>query len=117
MFGRRIASRIGLPLLLAAVLGGHELPREVVRRPDSGEALGVRFAGALKEAAGRKYGTGFWVGYGIKRLMEEGSCIGSFDHDGKTSNLTVAEILAGKKLDDIRGRAAADVRTTAREVL
>jgi hypothetical protein len=116
MFGRKAAG-IALPLILAAALGGHELPREVVRRPDAGEALAARFSGALREAAGRKYGTGFWIGYSVKRLMGERSCIGSFDGDGRTSNLTVEEILAGKRIDHPLGGSGEGVQTTARRVL
>ena len=116
MFGRRAAG-IALPLILAAALGGHELPREVVRCPNSGDTLGARFAWALREASGRKYGTGFWIGYGIKRLMGERSYIGSFDGDGKTANLTVEEIIAGKRIENLLDRNRESVQTTARRVL
>jgi hypothetical protein len=115
MFGRNVA-RVALPIILAAVLGGHDLPREVVRHPNPGEALGVRYAWAVKEAGARRYKTGYWIGYSVRKQMGEMSFIGSFERDGRSLNLTIEEILAGKNIESSPA-GTASVQVTAREVL
>jgi HEAT repeat protein len=113
----RSAARIVLPFLLATALAGYELPREVLRHPNPGEPLGVRYAWAVKEAGARKYGTGYWIGYAVRKQMGERSSIGSFDHGGRAVKLTLEEIIAGKKLESLPTSSAESVRATAREVL
>ena len=108
--------RSAFPLLLAALLGAHELPREVVRHPNPGEALGARVEWAQREARARGYKAGFWIAYGIERMAEEHSHIGSFDFGSKSSGLTLGEIIAGKR-EEGSAPAARSVQTTAREVL
>ena len=108
--------RAALPLILAATLGGHELPREVVRHPRPGDALGTRVEWARREAAVRGYKKGFWAAYGIERMTEEDSHIGTFHFGSRETGLTLGEVIAGKRLV---GRLAAsqNIRTTAREAL
>ncbi len=105
-----------LPLILAAILGGHELPREVVRNPRPGDALAARMEWARGEARARGYNTGFWAAYSISRMMEADSHIGSFHFGSRETELTLGEIVAGKKLDGPVA-AARSVQVTAREVL
>ncbi len=114
--GAKKALRAVLPLILAATLGGHELPREVVRHPRPGDALSARMEWARREARDRGYKTGFWAAYGISRMMEEHSHIGSFHPGSGENDLTLGEVISGKRLD--RSAAASrDIRATAREVL
>ncbi len=113
----RSAKRIVLPLLLATALAAHELPREVLRHPNPGEPLAARYSWAVRESGARKYGTGYWIGYAVQKRMGEGSSIGSFEHGGRSPQLTLEEILAGKKLENARAASAESVRATAREVL
>jgi len=113
----RTAARIVLPILLATALAAQELPREVLRHPNPGEPLAVRYAWAVREAGARKYGTGYWIGYAVRKQMGERSSIGSFRQGGRSTLLTLEEILAGKKLENARPASAETVRATAREVL
>ncbi len=108
--------RAGLPLILAVALGGHELPREVVRHAGPGESLSARVDWAQREARARGYKTGFWAAYSIERMTGENSHIGSFDFGSRSSELTLGEIIAGKRLDK-PASAPRSVQTTAREVL
>jgi HEAT repeats/PBS lyase HEAT-like repeat len=112
----KMALRAALPLILAATLGGHELPREVVRHPRPGDTLEVRIEWARREARARGYKTGFWAAYSIERLTEQDSHIGSFHFGSREDELTLGEVVAGRRLG---GPPAAprSVRTTAREVL
>jgi hypothetical protein len=105
-----------LPLILAATLAGHELPREVVRNANPEDALGARAEWAQREARARGYKTGFWVAYSIERMTEENSHVGSFDCRSGSLELTLGEIVAGKRLDK-PASAPRSVQTTARRVL
>ena len=108
--------RAALPLILAVALGGHELPREVVRHAGPGESLSARVEWAQREARARGYKAGFWTAYSVERLTEENSHIGSFDFGSRSSELTLGEIIAGKRLDK-PASAPRSVQTTARDVL
>lgn len=114
--GAKRALRAVLPLILAATLGGHELPREVVRHPRPGDALGARVEWARREAGTRGYKTGFWAAYSIERVTEEDSHIGSFHFGSREDRLYLGEIIAGKRLEE-RPSASQNIQTTAREVL
>lgn len=111
------ALRAALPFLLAALLGGHELPREVVRCPLPGGALGPRWDWARAEARSRAYKGGYWAGYSIRRLAGERSHIGSFDAGPPKDRLTLNEIVAGKRSEAGPAGAEVSVRETARSVL
>ncbi|HEX2694958.1 MAG TPA: hypothetical protein VHP61_04345, partial [Acidobacteriota bacterium] len=112
----KMALRAALPLILAATLGGHELPREVVRHPRPGDILEVRLEWARREARARGYKTGFWAAYSIERLTEEDSHIGSFHFGSREDEPTLGEVVAGRHLGGLPA-APRSVRTTAREVL
>ncbi len=107
--------RAALPLILAATLGGHVLPREVIRHANPAEALTARVEWAQREARSRGYKTGFWAAYSIERMTGTDSHIGSFDFGSKSFDLTLGEIVAGKRLEG--PLSAPSVQTTAREVL
>jgi len=105
-----------LVLVLGLALTGHlaaetRLPREVVKHPRPQDALGARLAWALGEAARAGSQDGFWVGYSIRRLMEENSYVGSV-HTGWRDEVTLAEVLSGKTMvpgaprDESVGRTA-----------
>ena len=110
-----IRKRIWMALLGLAV-AGHltaetRLPREVLKHPRPQEALGARLGWALDEAARAGSKDGYWVGYSIRRLMEEDSYIGSV-HTGWRDEVTLAEVLSGKTVlpgtprDETVGRTA-----------
>ena len=105
-----------LVLVLGLALAGHmaaqtRLPREVVKHPRPQDALSARLGWALGEAARAGSKDGFWVGYSIRRLMEENSYIGSV-HTGWRDEVTLAEVLSGKTVvpgaprDESVGRTA-----------
>jgi hypothetical protein len=112
----KIALRAALSLILAATLGGHELPREVVRHPRPGDTLEARMEWARQDARARGYKTGFWAAYSIERMSEEDCHVGSFHFGSREAGLTLGEILAGRHLDGLPA-VPPSVGTTAREVL
>ncbi len=93
----------------------NRLPAEVVQYGGPAQPLSDRVAWANGQAAGSRSGPEYWVGYSVRRLMGERSTIGSFRHGGRSSELTVEEILAGKKR--LAAQGPGDVRRTAKEVL
>jgi len=119
---RRILSLLGVIALAtgpAAGAGGraNRPPAEIIRPPAESATLDAKSDWALKAAA--KYGTGrgFWVGYSIERLMGENSHIGYITNSGSGRDLTVEELLAGKKSTLAPAGAGEDVRVTARAAL
>jgi len=114
-------ARTSLLALLAVAAGlaaaaGHanvvRPPSEVIRPADEAAPLAARFDWALGRAPKAAPGKSFWVGYSIDRLMGERSHIGSFYGGEKRSDLSVADILAGRKEStaasrDLRGAAKA----------
>ena len=109
-----------LVLVLGLALAGHlaaqtRLPREVIKHPRPQDTLSARLEWALGEAGRAGSKDGFWVGYGIRRLMSENSYIGSV-HSGWRDELTLAEVLSGKTA--VRGAPKDEsVGRTARRVL
>jgi HEAT repeat protein len=100
----------------AAAAEDTRLPGEVIRY-SGGDALRGRLSWALGQAAKSGSGRSFWVGYSIRRLMGEDETIGSF-RDGVTGrDITIAEILAGKRNLASGIAGGEDVRRTARKVL
>jgi len=117
MSGRK-ALGLGLFALMAAALAAHELPREVIRYPGTGTAIGPRLEWALHEAKTRRYGSGFRVGYGIRKLMGERSYIGSWNDDRlRSTEPTIEEVLTGKRRVEPLMPRAEWLSRTAREVL
>lgn len=112
----RRAALAFLILALAAGLAGRDrVPRELVKCPRPDDALAARRDWALAEAARAGYKDGFWVGWSVRRLMDENSHIGSFS-TGHAPDITLGEFLSGKK----SVAAPVDreiVRRTAREIL
>ncbi len=112
----RRAALAFLILALAAGLAGRDrVPRELVKCPRPEDALAARRDWALAEAARAGYKDGFWVGWSVRRLMDENSHIGSFS-TGHSPEPTLEEFLSGKK----SLAAPVDrevVRRTAREIL
>jgi hypothetical protein len=84
-------------LLLAGVLTGNRLPKEVVTHPRPTDTLVKRLDWALSEAETRGFRGGIWVAYSIRRMMGENSFIGSFSCNGSDDEVTLEEIIAGKK--------------------
>ena len=113
---RRAALALLFVSLAAAGLSGRDrLPREVVKCPRPEDALASRKDWALAEAARAGYQDGFWVGWSVRRLMDENSHIGSFS-TGRPPDVTLEELLTGKK--NIAAPVDREIiRRTAREIL
>ena len=107
---RRIATILAVLAALAAGAGlaaaaehGSNRPPSAVVRPDATGAAAGRpalegnIAWALGQAPKAAPGRAFWVGYSIDRLQGEHSHIGSFRSGSAGRDLTVAEILAGRR--------------------
>lgn len=117
MSGRK-ALGLGLFAFMAAALAAHELPREVLVHPRSGDVLGSRVEWALHEAGAKGYKSGFWVGYDIRRLMGERSYIGSWNDDRlRSTEPTIEEVVTGKRRAEPLIPRAEWLSRTAREVL
>jgi hypothetical protein len=101
----------------AVPAGNSRLPGEVVKCAGGTQRLEARLAWASGEAAKLSNGRRVWIGYSIRRLMGEREMIGSFRDGGAKRDLTVQEILAGKRTLDSLPAETDDVRRTAREVL
>jgi HEAT repeat protein len=72
-------------------------PSEVIRPADGSAPLQAKFDWALGRPAGAAAGRTLWVGFGIDRLMGERSHIGSYDSSRQGRELSIADILAGRK--------------------
>jgi hypothetical protein len=92
-------------------------PSQVVRPPDGSASLQTRFDWALGRQAPVGAAKAFWVGYGIEKLMSELSYIGSYDSRKLGRELTVAEVLAGRKEPGAAGAAGDDIRAAAKAAL
>ncbi len=94
-----------------------DVPSEVI--PYSGPAAGLeaRMDWALGEAGKSRFKDGCWIAYSFKRLMNESSHIGTFNSDRTKRDLTIEEILSGKKRDARVETDGEVVRRTAREIL
>jgi hypothetical protein len=90
-------------------------PGRILRPATDSGTLEAKLAWALGEAPGA--GGIFWAGYSIERLMGENSHIGSFTDGGSGRDLTVEELLTGKKRTLAPAGAAEDVRVAARAAL
>jgi len=115
----RKALGLGFFTLMTAALAAHELPREVIRHPEgAGTAIRPRLEWALREAKAKRYGSGFWVGYGIRKLMGERSYIGSWNDDRwRSMEPTIEEVLTGKRRVEPLVPRAERLSRTAREIL
>jgi hypothetical protein len=92
-------------------------PSEVVRPQDGSAPLQTRFDWALGRPAPAGAAKVFWIGYSVEKLMSERSYIGSYDSRKLGRELTVAEILAGRKEPEAAGGAGDDVRAAAQAAL
>lgn len=118
--------RIGIILLAAAVGAGlaaaadrrsNRPPSEIIRPEAALPTLEARYDWALGEASKSGPGRIFWIGYSVDKLMGENSHIGSYSVGGRGWDLSVAEVLAGKKTAAVPADAAEDVRGAAKAAL
>lgn len=112
----------GISIVIAAgsVATGKEssrAPSRIARPASEAGALDPRFAWALDEAAKAGPGTSVWIGYAIDRLMAENTHIGSFHGTWRGRELSVAEILAGRRALAAPPESGEEVRKAARAVL
>lgn len=92
-------------------------PSEVVRPPEGSAPLQAKVDWALARPAGSAAGRTFWIGYGIERLVDERSHIGSYDSRGLGRELSIADILAGRKDPLAPAGGGDDVRAAAKAAL
>ena len=67
--------------------------------------VGECFGQAHKEAIAKNYRDGYWIGYSIKKSMEENSFIGSYSSDDRRNHPSLGEIISGvqiKSIDDVK---------------
>lgn len=80
-------------ILITLVCGSTAFSQTVLKHPNPSENVRSRWNWAFDRAKNNNFKDGFWVGYSIKRLMEENSFTGSFyDPPGKDLK-TLREIL------------------------
>jgi hypothetical protein len=114
MDDKKICGTIGLALALLSLAAGGP-PAEKARAimaaaqaqaPASVQALihprpsgpiGERAAWARGEAKANRWETGFWLGFGIRRLMGEHSSMGWYPGGGPETHLTLDDIINGRK--------------------
>jgi len=70
---------------------------QLLRPPNPGAPLAERFESGIREGAGAG-GSGFWIGYSIKRLMGERSFIGSWTAPGRADARTLEELIEGRAM-------------------
>ncbi len=92
-------------LILAPVLSAscrtHPLHGSEVRYADSTQALSSRWQWAKDESSRRGFTGGYWVGYAIKKMMGEHSCIGSYYSDESKNRPTLLEVISGYRVDNL----------------
>jgi len=117
---RAVVLLLGLALAAgpaAAAPAETRLPGQVTRYAGT-EALAARLAWALDEASKAGPARAFSVGWSFRRLMAGNEMIGSYRDGPGGREITVEEVLAGKRsLGQGRGGEAGEVRVTARKVL
>lgn len=75
------------------------MSQTVVRAPDGLKALPERWEWAVREAP-KAFGTGgVWIGYSIKRLMNEDSWIGSFNSFPEKDEASLYEVITGRRIE------------------
>jgi hypothetical protein len=95
---RQIISRL---VLLLAAISQLLSAQDIVKHPDSSLVLSQRWDWAKAQANQAKFKKGYWVGYSIKRLMEENSTIGNMRiENGRTvrDGKSLAELIYGIEL-------------------
>ncbi len=120
--GIPVIALVGLALTAAAWAAagpsvGPKLPAEVIQYAGGAKTLDLRLAWGLEEASKHDRSRGVWIGYSIRRLMNENSMIGSWSDDRARISLTIAEILAGKREMALQAPGEDSVRHTAKNVL
>jgi len=100
-----------LALLAGPVLGGSG---QVISYSGAERPLLERIAWARQEAKAQQLGTTYWVGFGIRRLMEEGAFIGGSSWGRPANRLSLDDVIRGRKTP-LEKRVAEDqaVRGTA----
>ncbi|MEW5902230.1 MAG: HEAT repeat domain-containing protein, partial [Acidobacteriota bacterium] len=99
--------------LIGNVALSHEPPARVFQHPDQAQPLENRLEWAFAEARRQNLPDEFWVGYSIRRMMDERSWIGSFDSRQKANEVTIQELVTGMRsalpriTDEERLKAAA----------
>jgi HEAT repeat protein len=92
-------------------------PSQVFDRSNEPGDLIAKVDRTLADAPKSAAGSAFWVGYAIDRLMGEGSHIGSYRSGRGGRDLTIAEILAGKRVPEAPESAAGELRQAVESAL
>lgn len=84
-------------LICLAFTGSMLSAQTIIRHPDVSHPLSGKWNWAVKEAIGNKLTEGVWIGYGIRRWMDEDSHIGSFNTAEWGRRPSLHELLYGQK--------------------
>jgi HEAT repeat protein len=95
----RPRGRLFLVLPILALLAGPALggSGQVLVYSGAERPLLVRVAWAQQEAKAQQLGATYWVGFGIRRLMEEGSYIGWHSWGRPANRLSLDDVISGRK--------------------
>ena len=95
----RYGSKIALVLCTAVRLAGAQ---EVKHHPDTSQSLQPRWAWAESQAAQARFTKGYWIGYSIRRMMDENSTIGNVSfRNGKVyrgPGKSLSELIYGREM-------------------
>ncbi len=97
MDGARKVLGIMLACGLVAGAAAHLAAGQVIHHPRPYSPLAERVDWAFQEARKAGFRNGFWIGFSIRRLMGERSFIGSYFDGSSGRNLSLEEIIYGKK--------------------
>ncbi len=114
---RQIIARL---VLLLAAISQLLYAQEIVRHSDSTQSLGQRWEWAKTQANQTKFKKGYWIGYSIKRLMEENSTIGSMHiENGRIfrSGKSLSELIYGVDIPLESLRSYKDKENSYRKVV
>ena len=83
-------------------------PQQVVNLSDSSQTLLSRWQHARHEASARSFSGGYWIGYLIKKVMDENSFVGSYSSDPGKNKPTLREVITGIKQEHVEPLSGRD---------
>lgn len=112
----KIWAKIGLaPVLILTIAGLFgSTSSQVTHHPNPSDNLIARWEWAMREAGMQKFKNGFWIGYSIRRLMEEHQTIYSTD-EHTISSTRFADFAGGDPLEKILSKKVTYIPLTDEE--
>jgi len=89
--------------LLILTAQGSSFGQQVTKYTGSPSSLSARWTWATGDGGRSASGGGYWIGYGIERMMGEHSFTGSFYSDRERNHPTLRELLTGMKSEPSLG--------------